>query len=57
MIEVDPRNQTNEKYSRQSPRQMSFDLTKQTYAEIIDNNIVINSKKTGKKLAQLMSEG
>jgi hypothetical protein len=32
MIEVDPRNQTTEKYSRHSRVFMSYDLTSETYA-------------------------
>lgn len=34
-----------------------MDLSKETYAEIIDKSIVVNNKKSGKKIAQLMSEG
>jgi len=57
MIEVDPIQQVTEKYNRHSKVQLSFDLTKETYAEIIDKSIVVNNKRTGKKVAQLMNEG
>lgn len=57
MIEVDPIQQVTEKYNRHSKVQLSFDLTKETYAEIIDKSIVVNNKRTGKKVAHLMNEG
>lgn len=55
MIEVDPRNQLNEKYNRHHSVSLVFDLSPETYAEVLDKNIIVNSKQTGKKLAQLVS--
>lgn len=57
MIEVDPLNQLADKYNRHSPISLVYDLSPETYAEIVGNNISVNDKKNGKRLAQLVSEG
>lgn len=55
MIQIDPRIQNSQKYNRHNKIHLTFDLTTDTYAEISNKNIVVNSKKTGKKQAELIN--
>jgi hypothetical protein len=54
---VDPVNQMTDRYNRHSPISLVYDLSSETYAEVIGDNVTVNDKKSGKKIAQLLSEG
>lgn len=51
MIEVDPVNQLKDRYNRHTPITLVYDLSPETYAEIVGNNIYVNDKKNGKRVA------
>ncbi len=57
MVEVDPIRRQQEKYSRTNPITFVSDLDGERYAEIHGNKILINSKKGGKEVAQIINEG
>jgi hypothetical protein len=57
VIEIDPQTAISEKYNRHHAISLVYDLTLETYAEIVEKSILVMHKKSGKEIAKLMSQG